>query len=189
MEKEDQLNQEHNIDEVLNIIKNIEDERQKLNAILSSMREGLIVVDVDKKIIMMNQMAGILLRMAPGEALGKDIDEVLSLFNQKEEKTSKQELPLKKAMDEKNIININLLQDIYAQNREGKMFPVAMQITPLLKIKQSEASGALILLRDISIEKEVDQAKTEFVSLASHQLRTPLSTIKWIFVAPSIGRM
>jgi len=38
MEKEGLSDQEHNIDEVLNIIKNIEDERQKLNAILSSMR-------------------------------------------------------------------------------------------------------------------------------------------------------
>jgi signal transduction histidine kinase len=44
--------------------------------------------------------------------------------------------------------------------------------------------GQLFLYRDITHERRIDTAKSEFMSLASHQLRTPLTTIRW-----SLGRL
>ena len=52
-----------------------------------------------------------------------------------------------------------------------------MTASPL--VVQGQVFGAVVVVRDVTQEVNVDQAKTEFVSIASHQLRTPLSTINW----------
>lgn len=56
-------------------------------------------------------------------------------------------------------------------------FPVAMTVTPVKVAGQ--VLGAIVLFHDMSSEDQMDRAKSEFVSLASHQLRTPLNVIAW----------
>lgn len=62
--------------------------------------------------------------------------------------------------------------------KDGRKIPVADSAAPV-KNAQGEIMGCVVVFRDVTHEREVDRVKTEFVSLASHQLRTPLSTINW----------
>ncbi|MDD4902820.1 MAG: HAMP domain-containing sensor histidine kinase, partial [Patescibacteria group bacterium] len=55
---------------------------------------------------------------------------------------------------------------------------VSRAVAPV--ILGGETIGAINVFRDITEEKALDQAKSDFLSLASHQLRTPLSASKWI---------
>ncbi|MEK7586601.1 MAG: ATP-binding protein [Patescibacteria group bacterium] len=150
--------------------------QDQLNAILSSMAEGLIAVDTSRRVIIMNQAAGILLRLSPAEAQGQNLNEIL--FLQKDGRDLRvEESPYERAMIDKNIITLTLLDKISLKNRHGQIYPVSLMAAPLLL--QGEVTGGILLFRDITKERDVDRTKTEFVSLASHQLKTPLSAISW----------
>ena len=60
--------------------------------------------------------------------------------------------------------------------KAGQIVPVYATVSPI--ILAGKPVGAVELFRDITLENEVDKMKSEFISIASHQLRTPLSTIK-----------
>ncbi len=167
----------------------MKDEQSRLNAILSSMAEGLVAIDNDRKVILMNQAAGVLLRTAPQEAVGRDVQEIL-IFSREDKELPYEEVPIERAMKERNIISVSLLDNLSVKAKNGNLFPVALMVAPLLT--QGEASGAIILFRDITKEREIDQAKTELVSLASHQLRTPLSAINWyaeMLIGQEVGEL
>ncbi len=54
---------------------------------------------------------------------------------------------------------------------------MALTVAPLLSGKKLE--GAIVVFQDMTEERQIDYMKTEFISLASHQLRTPLASIRW----------
>lgn len=64
------------------------------------------------------------------------------------------------------------------KKKSGKIYEAAVTISPILD-EDDKIVYIIGIERDVTKEKEVDKAKTEFVSLASHQLRTPLSAINW----------
>ena len=68
-------------------------------------------------------------------------------------------------------------KDLYYVREDKTRFPADVIATPI--ILNGERIGCTAIIRDISREKTVDRAKTEFVSLSAHQLRTPLSALKW----------
>ncbi|TAK96732.1 HAMP domain-containing protein, partial [Patescibacteria group bacterium] len=73
----------------------------------------------------------------------------------------------------------NFTSDLLTMTEAGKELEVRLSITPIV-----DENGAVIffvsICRDISEEKAVEKAKSDFVSLTSHQLRTPLTSIKWL---------
>lgn len=158
--------------------KKLKQERDLTKAVISSMAEGLLVAGRDGKVILMNQAASILLRVAPEDAIGKNINGVFRLFQNNQEDYN---LPIDNLIKEPNIININLEDNFYCKGGIENSFPVAVIMASLMKTSyQGEnISGVVVLFRNIAKEKSLDEAKSGFISIASHQLRTPLTSIRW----------
>lgn len=60
---------------------------------------------------------------------------------------------------------------------DGRRFPAHVTVSPIML--KGKPVGTIQVVRDITREQEIDHAKTEFVALASHQLRTPLTAMRW----------
>jgi two-component system sensor histidine kinase VicK len=150
-------------------------EDRRLTTIISSMGEGVLVVDVKSHVILMNQAAGAALRIAPAEAIGKSIGDIFTLSIKGMSLDFRADLS--RFMQSIDIIRVGIRDDYTIKSRDGKSFPIAMIVTPYFE--NTVILGAIILFHDITQEKEINRSKDEFVSLASHQLRTPLSSINW----------
>ncbi len=66
--------------------------------------------------------------------------------------------------------------EIQNKRKNGQLYTAMISISPILN-KKGDILHFVGIERDITHEKEIDRAKTEFVSIASHALRTPLTAI------------
>ena len=178
-DKVDDLNKTR--EAVLNVAEDAEEEKQrtvreknKIDAILHSIGDGVFVVDKNLKVILVNEVAAKMAGYKAEEILGTKYSEKLKFIFEDTGKINDQFI--NKAIETKIIqamANHTVLVD-----KAGNKIQVADSAAPLLD-KNSEVIGCVAVFRDVTKERSIDKAKTEFVSLASHQLRTPLSTINW----------
>lgn len=140
-------------------------------AILASIGDGLVVVDKEGKILRVNYAFENLVGWKEKEVLGKLLVEVIPREDEAGNIVPFNERVLTK------ILSTTTTTTWYYIRKDKTRFPAASIITPF--IVEGKIVGAVEVFRDITKEKEVDKAKSEFVSLASHQLRTPLGIMKW----------
>ena len=154
--------------------KELIEERDLLFSILSSMGEGLFVVDRDGKIVLLNTVAQKMLQIGE-DATGENfIDVVISLKG--EEQIPVVDHFLNRVLKQGQVVIIELSDDFFFKSKSGPPIPVAVTASPL---KGEDLSGAVIVFHDVKKEKNVDKVKSEFLSVAAHQLRTPLGVMRW----------
>ena len=153
-------------------------ETNENNAILSSMVECLIGVSGEGRVLFMNQIAMAMTGFAGVDAYGKSINEILPLFKN-DELISEANSPIYKAIKNRDMGRIYLYDNVSTKDKSGRVFPIILSAVPLSQDLSEGGISIIVMFHDISTEKAVDHAKTEFVSLAAHQLRMPLTTIRW----------
>jgi len=169
---------------VLNILQDVQEqentatiEKTKYESLLGSIGEGIIVTDSNLNILLTNPIAEKILGFAKEEVIGKKFLEVIKVVDQTGNSIPQANRPIAKALSDRKPFNITVSNNYYYLTKTGSKVPVSLNVSPVLI--NGNVFGVINVFRDISHEKDVDRMKTEFISLASHQLRTPLSAMKW----------
>lgn len=151
----------------------LEEITRKNQAILQNIGEGIVAVDLEGNILFMNPMATAMFEVNAEAVQSKPIFDVFDVRGENGSKLPKDEWPTMKALSS-NKAHEGLIQ-IHKKSGETRMLKVLVKPIAIM----GKPMGAVVIYIDVTKEREVDRMKTEFVSLASHQLRTPLTSIKW----------
>ncbi len=179
---------------ILNVLEDVQEEKEKAarekekdDAVLYSITDGVFVIDKNQKIVMFNKAASEISGYSPEFVVGKKYDDILRfIYESNGKKNNKFILKAFKTGKIQEMLNHSLLI-----TKSGKKISVSNSAAPL-KDKNGNVTGCVIVFRDITKEREIDKAKSEFVSLASHQLRTPLTSIglySEMLLKESVGKL
>lgn len=69
----------------------------------------------------------------------------------------------------------NQLFELTAQRRDGSQFPAAIKVSPFSSLS---VPGLLVVVEDVSAKHELEKLREEFISMMTHDLRTPLTSVK-----------
>lgn len=141
--------------------------RDRVDGILKSVADGLIVTDIYNRVILMNRAAEDLLGVHLSEVIDRPIDLAI------DDKTLRERV--KETLDKKTT---GYEFDFELPGDDQKFSRIMRARTSGIKDKKGNQTGIITIIHDVSREREVDRMKTEFISTAAHELRTPLTSIQ-----------
>jgi PAS domain S-box-containing protein len=144
-----------------------EEARDRIDGILRSVADGLIVTDIDNRIILINRAAEALLGVRSSEIINRPVDFAI------QEETLRDRIMT--TLDKKET---GYQFDFELPGEDTKHPRIMRARTSVIQAKSGEQTCIVTIIQDVTQEREVDRMKTEFISTAAHELRTPLTSIR-----------
>lgn len=152
--------------ENLRLTRQLEEERRKMEAVLQGMADLLVAVDTEGRLITVSRKAETMLGVERSELLGRTLEQVLKA------QVPGGELPSRVVLR----TGEPCLDVSYQMQAGGVEIPVLSSAAPLHN-GAGELVGSVEIVRDVSKLKELEQEKEDFVSMLSHDLKSPITAV------------
>lgn len=152
----------------------LRDEKLKSEIILNTIEDGVMLVDEQKTIQLFNPGAIKITGWESAEAEGLDYHAVIKLVDDRDEVYKDPDNPFTKAFKQGITVRDNKATLI---TRSEKRVSLSLSVSPLLD-KNKQVRAVVGVFRDVSQERQQEQQRAEFISTASHEMRTPVAAIE-----------
>jgi len=140
--------------------------------VLKSIREGVVIVGEDYNIKLANPMASVMLGRSTDELVGLHFDSGINLVDKTGNRITENFNPILNSMKTGEIAERRDLSLLTIGS--NKTTPISLIVAPT----GSAGSSVVVTFRDIARELEEERERTDFISTASHEMRTPVASIE-----------
>lgn len=152
----------------------LQSNKRQSETLIESLADGVVVINTEGKINLLNSAAARMVEWPINEATGIDAQLVVKLTQENGSEIPPEQNPFVLVLDQEEHIN----QTLQLTGRDGKKQIISLVISPVITQKSKTPAGAVAVIRDVSTQHAVDQQRTEFISTAAHEMRTPVAAIE-----------
>lgn len=152
----------------------LKNEKEKSDIILSAIQDGVVLIDEQQVIRHFNQGASSITGWGREEAEGLDWHSVLKFTNNKGEDIPGEQTPIAKTLASGVGIRNSTVN---MTTKSGTTIAASFSVSPLAD-NAKQSSGIVAVFRDVSEERAEENQRAEFISTASHEMRTPVAAIE-----------
>lgn len=153
------------------LVKELSSVANKSEIVINAIADGVVAIDSQGTIQLINPAAQAIIGWGKQDALKLDYRSVIKLLDKNGEPVNENTDPVQQVLRTNNTITSN---DLAIETESGKKLLVSVSASPVGQI----GAGVIIIFRDITREKAEEREQAEFISTASHEMRTPVATIE-----------
>ncbi len=154
-----------------NLASELSEVANKSEVVINAIGDGVVAIDAMGIIQLINPAAQRIIGWGKQDALALNYKSVLKLVNQANEALEDDTNPIQQALNTNQQIRTN---DLTLLTHSGKKLMISLVASPVGEV----GSGVITVFRDITKEKAEEREQAEFISTASHEMRTPVASIE-----------
>jgi len=147
---------------------------QQSEILLQSISDGIVVIDTEGKINLLNPSASKMTGWSVKEAVGIDVKLVVKLSMEDGKDLAANQNPFSQVLANSQQQNATLR----LIDRNEKFIIVSLVVSPIVLPKTDKLAGCVAVLRDVSEARAEENRRADFISTASHEMRTPVAAIE-----------